>query len=175
VLATLLFTDIVGSTDLAAELGDRRWTALLETHDEVTRRELERFEGREVHTTGDGVLAMFDGPARAVRCALSIRDAVAPLGLRIRAGVHTSEVEMSGGDVQGLGVHVAARLTDLAGAGEVVASRVVHDLAVGSGLRFEERGRQALKGVPGEWELFAVRGAGSNPPEDTQKKVGRSR
>lgn len=155
-LATLLFTDIVGSTERAANLGDRRWRTLLDTHDEIARREIERAGGREVNTTGDGFLATFDGPARAVRCALAIDRALAELGLRIRAGVHTSEVEVVGDDVRGLGVHVAARVMSHAGPGEVVVSRVVRDLSVGSGLEFVGCGSHDLKGVPGEWELFTV-------------------
>lgn len=156
VLATLLFTDIVASTETAAELGDRRWGALLETHHGVVRGQLRRFRGREVNTTGDGFLATFDGPARAVRCGLAIRDALAEVGVRVRCGVHTSEVEVSDGDVRGLGVHVAARVMAEAGADEVVTSAVVRDLAVGSGLAFGERGTRALKGVPGTWQLFTV-------------------
>jgi pimeloyl-ACP methyl ester carboxylesterase len=156
VLATLLFTDIVGSTEQAAGLGDRRWRTLLDTHDGITRRELERTGGREVNTTGDGFLATFDGPARAVRCALGIERALAELGIHIRAGVHTSEVEVVGDDIRGLGVHVAARVMSYAGPGEVVVSRVVRDLSVGSGLRFTELGTHRLKGVPGEWELFTA-------------------
>jgi pimeloyl-ACP methyl ester carboxylesterase len=156
VLATLLFTDIVGSTEAVVELGDRRWKTLLESHHAVVRSRLDRFGGIEVDTTGDGFLARFDGPARAVRCALAIGDALGDLGMRIRAGVHTSEVEITGGSVRGLGVHVAARVMALAGPGEVLVSRVVRDLAVGSGLTFVDRGRHALKGVPGEWELLAA-------------------
>lgn len=155
-LATLLFTDIVESTQTAAELGDRRWGALLEAHDGVVRLELGRFRGREIKATGDGFLAMFDGPARAIHCALAICDQLQKLGIKIRAGVHTSEVELIDGDIRGLGVHVAARVMALAGAGEVVVSAVVRDLAVGSGLAFTDRGRYALKGVPGEWQMFAV-------------------
>lgn len=158
VLATLLFTDIVGSTETAAALGDRRWKALLDSHHAVVRTELVRFQGVEVNTTGDGFLATFDGPARAVRCALAIKDALQGVGVSIRAGVHTSEVELSGRDVRGVGVHVAARIMSLAGPGEVVVSSVVRDLAVGSGLAFAERGRHVLKGVPGEWELLTVAG-----------------
>jgi pimeloyl-ACP methyl ester carboxylesterase len=158
VLATLLFTDIVGSTELAARLGDRDWKALLDTHDSVIRTELNRFNGHELNTAGDGFLAMFDGPARAVRCALSIGDALHPLDVSIRSGVHTTEIELSGEDVRGLGIHIASRIMGLADAGEVVVSRVVRDLAVGSGLTFVERGLHTLKGVAGEWELFEVAG-----------------
>ena len=155
VLATLLFTDIVRSTQMAAQLGDREWNVLLETHRDVVRSELQRARGREIGTTGDGFLAMFDGPARAVRCALAIIDRLAAIGVRIRAGVHTSEVEVAGGDVAGLGVHVAARIMSLAEPGEVLVSTVVRDLALGSGLVFADRGRHTLKGVPGEWGLLA--------------------
>lgn len=156
VLATLLFTDVVGSTETAAELGDRRWKALLESHHAIVRAQLDRFGGVEVNTTGDGFLARFDGPARAVRCALAIGDALREMGLSIRAGVHTTEVELAGRDLRGIGVHVAARIMSLGGPGEVIVSRVVRDLAVGSGLTFVERGRHVLKGVPGEWELLGV-------------------
>lgn len=156
VLTTLLFTDIVGSTETAARLGDRRWNTLVKSHNAVVRAQLDRFHGAEVNTTGDGFLATFDGPARAVRCALAVKDALRGVGISIRAGVHTSEVELSGGDVRGVGVHVAARIMTLARPGEVVATRVVRDLAVGSGLTFTERGRHVLKGVPGEWDVLAV-------------------
>ncbi|NJD27036.1 MAG: alpha/beta fold hydrolase [Chloroflexi bacterium] len=156
VLATLLFTDIVTSTETAARLGDRDWNALLETHRDVVRSELKRFGGREVGTTGDGFLATFDGPARAVRCGLAIVDRLAGLGIQIRAGVHTSEVVVSGNDVAGLGVHVAARIMALAKPGEVLVSSVVRDLALGSGLAFGDRGRHTLKGVDGEWSLLAA-------------------
>lgn len=159
VLTTLLFTDIVSSTERAAELGDRRWNALLGSHHAIVRAQLERFEGVEVNTTGDGFLAMFDGPARAVRCALAVNLALRDVGVRIRSGVHTTEVELSDYDVSGIGVHVAARVMALAGPDEVVVTSVVRDLAVGSGLVFEERGRHELKGVPGEWELLAVAAA----------------
>jgi pimeloyl-ACP methyl ester carboxylesterase len=155
-LATLLFTDVVGSTELAASLGDRRWSTLLESHHAVVRAELDRFDGVEVDTAGDGFLATFDGPARAVRCALAIGRALGDVGLRVRAGVHTAEVEIAGRAVRGIGVHVAARIMATAGPGEVVVSHVVRDLALGSGLRFADRGRHMLKGVPGEWELLAV-------------------
>ena len=156
VLTTLLFTDIVGSTETASALGDRRWKTLLESHHAVVRRELERYRGVEVDTTGDGFLAMFDGPARAVRCVLAIKDALAEVGVVIRAGVHTSEVELAGRNVRGVGVHIAARVMTAAQPDEVLVTRVVRDLAVGSGLTFAERGQHALKGVPGEWELLSV-------------------
>jgi class 3 adenylate cyclase len=163
VLATLLFTDIVRSTQTAAQLGDREWNVLLETHRDVVRSELQRARGREIGTTGDGFLALFDGPARAVRCALAIIDRLAAIGVSIRAGVHTSEVEVAGGDVAGLGVHVAARIMSLAEPGEVLVSAVVRDLALGSGIVFTDRGRHTLKGVPGEWGLLAA-SAGDDPP-----------
>jgi class 3 adenylate cyclase len=156
VLATVLFTDIVGSTQRAADLGDERWLELLHSHDAVVRRQLERFQGREVNTMGDGFVATFDGPARSIRCATAIRDAVRALGLEVRAGLHTGEVELSDWDVAGIAVHLAARVAAAAGAGEVLVSRTVVDLVVGSGLTFAARGAHALKGVPGEWELFAV-------------------
>jgi class 3 adenylate cyclase len=156
VLATLLFTDIVESTQTAARLGDRQWRTLLDTHDGVVRTELGRFRGREVKTTGDGFLAVFDGPARAVRCALAVSDRLRDLGISVRAGVHTSEVELTGDDVRGLGVHVAARILALAAGGEVLVSGVVRDLAAGSGLAFASRGRHVLKGIPGEWPVFSA-------------------
>jgi pimeloyl-ACP methyl ester carboxylesterase len=158
VLTTVLFTDIVDSTRRAAELGDRAWSELLERHHALVRRELGRFRGAEVGTTGDGFLATFDGPARAVHCAAAIRAAVAELGLGVRAGAHTGEVERRPGDVRGLAVHVGARVCALAGAGEILVSRTVRDLVSGSGLAFEPRGSHVLKGVPGEWELHAVTG-----------------
>src|SRR5215213_1354304 len=157
VLATVLFTDIVGSTERAAELGDRRWGELLSEHDRVVRRKLERFRGREVDTAGDGFLATFDGPARAVRCATAIRDAVRTLGLEVRAGVHTGECEVDDGKVRGIAVHTGARVAALAGAGEVLASSTVKDLVAGSGIEFDDRGAHQLKGVPGEWRIYAVR------------------
>ena len=158
VLATVLFTDIVDSTKRAVELGDERWKELLGRHDAQVRRQLERFQGREVNTTGDGFVATFDGPARAIRCATAIRDAVRSLGLEVRAGVHTGEVEVRDDDISGIAVHLAARVAGAAGAGEVLVSRTVVDLVAGSGLSFAARGEYALKGVPGEWELFAVEG-----------------
>ena len=156
VLATVLFTDIVESTRLAAELGDERWHAVLAEHHRVARRQLERFGGHEVKTVGDGILATFDGPARAVRCAAAIRDGVRELGLELRAGVHTGEIEVEPDDIGGLGVHIGARVSALAAGGEVLVSSTVKDLVVGSGLGFEDRGTHVLKGVPGEWRLFAV-------------------
>ena len=159
VLATVLFTDIVGSTERASELGDREWGRLLERHRDVVRHVLERFRGTEIGTTGDGFLVTFDGPARAVRAALAAREAVQPLGLEIRAGVHTGEVELSGGDVTGIAVHTGARVAALADPSEVLVSSTVKDLVAGSGIEFEERGEHELKGVPGRWRLYAVRDA----------------
>jgi len=156
VLATVLFTDIVGSTERAAELGDRRWRELLGEHDGAVRRELDRFRGREVDTAGDGFLATFDGPARAVRCAISAGEAVRQLGIEVRAGVHTGECELDGEKVRGIAVHTGARIASLAGPGEVLVSQTVKDLVSGSGLAFDERGTHVLKGVPGEWRLYAA-------------------
>ena len=158
VLATVLFTDIVGSTQRAADLGDERWLELLHSHDTVVRRQLDRFQGREVNTMGDGFMATFAGPARAIRCATAIRDAVRAIGLEVRAGLHTGEVELSDGDVAGIAVHLAARVAAAAREGEVLVSRTVVDLVAGSGLVFVARGEHTLKGVPGEWELYAVEG-----------------
>ncbi len=160
VLATVLFTDVVGSTERAAALGDRRWRELLESHNDVVGRELDRFRGRHVDSAGDGVFATFDGPARAIRCAAAIRDAVTTLGLEIRAGVHTGEVEVLGDDLAGMAVHIGARVAARAGAGEILASGTVRDLVVGSGVQFEDRGTAELKGVPGEWRLYAVTATG---------------
>ncbi|HYY75759.1 MAG TPA: adenylate/guanylate cyclase domain-containing protein [Gaiellaceae bacterium] len=154
VLATVMFTDIVGSTDRAAELGDREWGALLDRHHAEVRAQVARFRGRLVKLTGDGILATFDGPARAVRCAQGIAGAVGDLGLAIRAGVHTGEVELWGDDVGGIAVHIGARVAALAGAGEVLVSQTVKDLVAGSGLEFEERGEHELKGVPGTWRVY---------------------
>ena len=156
VLATVLFTDIVDSTRRAAEMGDRDWHALLDAHDAVVRAQLTRFRGREVNTSGDGFLAMFDGPQRAIRCAMAIRDAVQALGIEVRAGLHTGECEVRGDDIGGIAVHIGARVSALAGPNEVLVSSTLRDLVIGSGLEFEERGAHALKGVPGEWHLFAV-------------------
>ncbi len=156
VLATVLFTDIVDSTKLAGELGDRRWRDLLERHQELTRAQLARFEGREVKTTGDGFLAVFDGPTRGAECARAIVEAMPALGIEVRAGLHTGEVERMGEDVGGIAVHVAARISALAGAGEVLASRTVRDLSVGSGIEFAAAGRHALKGVADEWDVYSV-------------------
>ncbi|MGH2952619.1 MAG: adenylate/guanylate cyclase domain-containing protein [Solirubrobacterales bacterium] len=156
VLATVLFTDIVSSTARAAELGDRRWTELLGEHEDVVRRELERHRGREVKTIGDGFLATFDGPARAIRCATAATDELRRLGVPIRAGVHTGECELRNGDVGGIAVHIGARVMAAAGEGEVLVSSTVRDLTVGSDIEFADRGTHELKGVPGEWRLFAV-------------------
>src|SRR5947208_2806662 len=158
VLATVLFTDIVGSTEKAASLGDQRWRNLLDDHHATIRRVLARFRGREVKTTGDGFLATFDGPARGVRCACAITDEIRSLGVEVRAGLHTGECEMIGDDVGGIAVHIGARVAALAGASEVLVSGTVKDLVAGSGLRFQDRGIRSLKGIPGEWPIFAVGG-----------------
>jgi class 3 adenylate cyclase len=156
VLATVLFTDIVDSTRRAADMGDRDWRALLDAHDVIVRAQLNRFRGREVNTSGDGFLAMFDGPQRAIRCAMAIRDAVQSLGIEVRAGLHTGECEVRGDDIGGIAVHIGARVSALAGPNEVLASSTLRDLVIGSGLGFEDRGAHELKGVPGEWRLSAV-------------------
>jgi class 3 adenylate cyclase len=156
VLATVLFTDIVDSTRRAAELGDRDWHALLDAHDAIVRAQLARFRGREVNTSGDGFLAMFDGPQRAIRCAMAIRDAVQALGIQVRAGLHTGECEVRGDDIGGIGVHIGARVSALARPNDVLVSSTLRDLVIGSGLEFEDRGTHQLKGVPGEWHISAV-------------------
>jgi class 3 adenylate cyclase len=156
VLATVLFTDIVDSTRRAAEMGDRDWHALLDAHDAVIRAQLARFRGREVNTSGDGFPAMFDGPQRAIRCAIAIRDAVQALGIEVRAGLHTGECEVRGDDIGGIAVHIGARVSALAGPNDVLVSSTLRDLVIGSGLEFDDRGTHELKGVPGEWHLFAV-------------------
>ena len=156
VLATVMFTDIVGSTARATELGDRRWTQLLEAHHELVRTKLERHKGREIDTAGDGFLAAFDGPAAAIGCACSIRDSVQEIGLQIRAGIHTGECEASDRSLRGVAVHIGARVLGLANPGEVLVSSTVKDLVVGSGTHFADRGRHRLKGLPEEWRLFAV-------------------
>ncbi len=161
VLATVLFTDIVDSTKRAAALGDRRWCELLESHHAQVRRELARYRGREINTLGDGFVAAFDGPARAIRCAWSIQDAIRPLGLELRAGLHTGECQVMGRDLGGLAVHVAARVAAEAGPGEVLVSSMVRDLVAGSGLAFTERGERSLKGIPNQLHLFAVAGTGA--------------
>jgi class 3 adenylate cyclase len=156
VLTTVVFTDIVGSTGHAARLGDERWRDLLDSHDRAVRRQLERFRGTEVNTAGDGFLATFDGPGRAIHCGCAIRDAVGALGIDVRVGVHTGEVEVRGGDIAGLAVHIGARVAERGGAGEVLVSSTVRDLVAGSGIDFEDRGEHELKGIPGSWRLFAV-------------------
>ena len=156
VLATVLFTDIVDSMRRAAEIGDRNWHALLDAHDVVVRSQLTRFRGREVNTSGDGFLVMFDGPQRAIRCAMAIRDAVQSLGIEVRAGLHTGECEIRGDDVGGIAVHIGARVSALAGPNDVLVSSTLRDLVIGSGLEFVDRDAHLLKGVPGEWRLFAV-------------------
>jgi class 3 adenylate cyclase len=156
VLATVLFTDIVGSTETAAALGDAGWKALVERHHGVTRAMLGRYRGREIDTAGDGFFATFDGPARGVRCAQAIVDAVKPLGIQIRAGLHTGEVESIDGKVGGIAVNVGARICGRAADSEVLVSQTVKDLVAGSGLAFEDRGIHALKGVPGDWHLHAA-------------------
>jgi class 3 adenylate cyclase len=156
VLATVLFTDIVDSTRRAAQMGDRDWRALLDAHDAVVRAQLVRFRGREVSTSGDGFLATFDGPQRAIRCAMAIRDAVAALGIQVRAGLHTGECEIRGDDIGGIAVHIGARVSAFAGPNEVLVSSTLRDLVIGSGLEFEDRGAHQLKGVPGDWHLLAV-------------------
>jgi class 3 adenylate cyclase len=156
VLATVLFTDIVDSTKRAVELGDRDWRALLDAHDAVVRAQLDRFRGREVNTSGDGFLATFDGPQRAIRCAMAIREAVHALGIEVRAGLHTGECEIRGDDIGGIAVHIGARVSALAGPSDVLVSSTLRDLVIGSGLEFEDRGTHQLKGVPGDWHLFAV-------------------
>jgi class 3 adenylate cyclase/pimeloyl-ACP methyl ester carboxylesterase len=153
-LATVLFTDIVGSTELAAKIGDAQWLELRAVHDYLVRRNLATFRGREIKTTGDGFLATFDGPARAVYCAVRIRDAVRSLGAEIRAGLHTGEIQLHDGDIGGVAVHLAARVMSMAKPGEVLVSGTLNELVVGSGISFEDRGTHTLKGVPGAWRLF---------------------
>ena len=157
VLATVLFTDIVGATERAVALGDRRWRDLLDSHHAQVRGELTRFRGHEVDTTGDGFLATFDGPARAIRCACAISDGSRTLGVRVRAGLHCGECELMGEDIGGIAVHIAARVSAMAGGDEVLVSSTVKDLVAGSGIRFEDRGAHALKGVPDEWRLYDVK------------------
>lgn len=156
-LTTVLFTDIAGSTERAAEIGDHRWGELKAAHHAVVRRELDRFRGREVDNAGDGFLAMFDGPARAIRCAMAISHGVRQLGIHVRAGLHTGEVEVGHEGITGLAVHIGARVMSLAVPGDVLVSSTVKDLVAGAGIEFEDRGSHALKGVPGEWRIFAVR------------------
>ena len=158
-MAAILFTDIVSSTEKMSSMGDREWRNLLESHDEVARTVVEQHRGRLVHSTGstgDGILATFDGPGRAIRCARALADALSRLGVSIRAGLHTGEVELRDDDIAGIGVHVAARVLSHAGAGEVLTSAAVPLLVAGSGIEFEDRGEYELKGIPGIWRLFAV-------------------
>ena len=162
VLTTILFTDIVGSTAQAADVGDRLWRRVLDDHDRVVRAELARYRGREIDTTGDGFFAAFDGPARAVRCGVAITEAVRPLGLEVRVGVHTGECELRGDNLAGIAVHIGARVASLAGSGEVLVTSTVRDLVAGSGLRFDKRGTHKLKGVPGDWNVLAVDHAPGN-------------
>jgi class 3 adenylate cyclase len=156
VLATVLFTDVVGSTEKATALGDRQWRELLDRHHAMVRRELAAFRGKEIDTAGDGFLASFDGPARAIRAARAITDKVRLMGLDVRAGLHTGECESIGPKLTGIAVHIGARIAALAQPGEVLVSQTVKDLVAGSGLRFDDRGAHALKGVPGEWHVYAV-------------------
>ena len=155
-LATILFTDIVDSTKRAAGTGDRRWRELLDNHDRMAGRQVHRFGGRQVKTTGDGILATFDGPARAIQCGLALCEGARQLGMEVRVGLHTGEVERRGDDVAGIGVHIAARVQACAQPGEVWVSRTVTDLVTGSAIVFSDRGEHQLKGVPGAWQLFAV-------------------
>jgi class 3 adenylate cyclase len=157
VLSTVLFSDIVASTEQAASLGDRRWREVLDQHDMVARREIENAGGRYIKSTGDGVLATFDGPARGVACGRQMVTALQPLGLEVRVGVHTGEVELRGDDIGGIAVHIGARIAAKAEAGQVLVSRTVTDLVVGSGLSFEDHGEHTLKGVPSPWQLFELR------------------
>jgi class 3 adenylate cyclase len=155
-LATVLFTDIVSSTERAAALGDDEWSRVLDHHDAVVVREIERHRGRKINPTGDGVLATFDGPARGVRCAQAICEAVRSLGIEVRAGLHTGEIELRGADIGGIAVHIGERVSALAGPGEVLVSSTVKDLVSGSGITFADRGPHVLKGVPDQWRVFAV-------------------
>jgi class 3 adenylate cyclase len=158
VLATVLFTDIVGSTEFMAQVGDRRWKELLAAHDEQVVVERERFRGRMVKSTGDGALATFDGPGRAILCGCAIRDAVRSMGIDVRPGLHSGAIELRGDDVAGMAIHIGARVSALAGAGEVFVSSTVKDLVAGSGIEFEDRGEHELKGVPESWKICAVTG-----------------
>jgi DNA-binding NarL/FixJ family response regulator len=161
ILATVMFSDIVSSTERAAQVGDRQWRDVLDRHDELIRRLLAAHGGQEINTTGDGFLALFDAPARAIRCAVAIRDQLGALGIEVRIGLHSGEVELRGNDVGGIAVHIGARVTASASAGDVVVSSTVRDLVAGSGIGFLDRGGHDLKGVPGHWQLFAVADAGS--------------
>jgi class 3 adenylate cyclase len=164
VLTTVLFTDIVGSTERAAALGDRGWKELLERHNELVRKQLSSFGGREVDTAGDGFLATFDGPARGIRCAQAVAEALRTIGLEVRAGLHTGEVELAGEHVRGIAVHIGARVAGLAAPGEVLVSSTVKDLVAGSGVEFADRGETVLSGVPGAWRLFAALGRDPGHP-----------
>jgi class 3 adenylate cyclase len=157
VLSTVLFTDLVGSTEQAHRRGDREWAVLLESHHARIRRQLDRFRGRELDNAGDGFLASFDGPARAIMCARAISESISELGLEVRSGVHTGECEKVGDKLAGIALHIGARVAASADAGEVLVSSTVKDLVAGSGLEFEDRGEHALKGIPGEWRLYALR------------------
>jgi class 3 adenylate cyclase len=156
VLTTVLFTDIVSSTERAGELGDRRWRELLNVHDELTHRLVDGFGGRLVKSTGDGILATFDGPGQAIHCAAALREELAGIGVQLRAGMHTGEVELRGGDVGGIAVHIAARVLAAAGQGEILVSRTVRDLVAGSDVILQDRGVYLLKGIDGDWQLLAV-------------------
>jgi DNA-binding NarL/FixJ family response regulator len=156
VLATVMFSDIVASTERAAQIGDRRWRAVLDRHDELVREQLAAHGGQQINTTGDGFLALFDAPARAIRCAVAIRDKIGALGIEVRIGLHSGEVELRGDDVGGIAVHIGARVTASASAGDIIVSSTVKDLVTGSGIGFLDRGGHILKGVPGRWRLFAV-------------------
>jgi class 3 adenylate cyclase len=174
-LTTVLFTDIAGSTERAAMLGDERWRVLLESHDELVRRRLTAFKGREIKTLGDGFLATFDGPGRAIRCACAIREDLAGLGVDVRAGVHTGECEVMGDDIGGMAVHIGARVIGQAPPGAVLVTGAVRDLVVGSGIEFADRGTHRLKGVPGEWQLLEVAAGGADPELTVDAKVAGSR
>jgi class 3 adenylate cyclase len=174
VLATVLFTDIVGSTERAAQLGDRAWNAMLQRHDELVRAQLAAHDGREVKQVGDGFLATFDRPARAVRCARTIASEMTGLGVSVRAGLHTGECESRGDDLGGLAVHIGARIGALAGAGEVLVSGTVRDLLLGSGIEFSDSGLHTLKGVPGDWRLFAVKDTAPPAPLTDVADTGAS-
>ncbi|MEO8487663.1 MAG: adenylate/guanylate cyclase domain-containing protein [Betaproteobacteria bacterium] len=156
VLATVMFTDIVGSTEHLARMGDKAWCGMLDRHHSIARREIASFRGREINTAGDGFFATFDGPARGVRCAMAIQSAARQIGVAVRAGLHTGEVELHGDDVAGMAVHIGSRVAGMADGDETLVSSTVKDLVSGSGLRFEDRGLHALKGIPGEWRLYAA-------------------
>jgi DNA-binding NarL/FixJ family response regulator len=162
ILATVMFSDIVASTERAAQIGDRRWREVLDHHDELVREQLAAHGGQQINTTGDGFLALFDAPARAIRCAVAIRDKIGALGIEVRIGLHSGEVELRGDDVGGIAVHIGARVTASASAGDIIVSSTVKDLVTGSDIGFLDRGGHTLKGVPGQWRLFAV--ANPDPP-----------